>query len=39
LEAGEIVLSGAFSAAPLAQRGDSFRADFTVFGSVSAKFV
>ena len=39
LDAGEIVLSGAFSAAPAARRGDEFRADFTVFGSVWAKFV
>lgn len=39
LKAGEIVLSGAFSAAPAASRGDSFEADFGQLGIVKAKFV
>ncbi|MCL1917831.1 MAG: fumarylacetoacetate hydrolase family protein [Peptococcaceae bacterium] len=39
LKAGEVVLSGAFSAAPAAQKGDVFRVDFTDFGSVEARFV
>jgi len=36
---GEVILSGAFSAAPLAQKGDVFRAEFSSFGSVQASFV
>ena len=39
LEAGEVVLSGAFSAAPAAQQGDVFRAEFTYFGCVEARFI
>ena len=38
LEAGEVILSGSFSAAPVAQKGDVFRADFTGLGSVIACF-
>jgi 2-keto-4-pentenoate hydratase len=39
LQAGEVVLSGAFSAAPAAQKGDVFRAEFSDFGNVEARFV
>jgi len=39
LKAGEIVLSGAFSAAPAAAKGDVFRAEFSDFGWVEARFV
>jgi 2-keto-4-pentenoate hydratase len=39
LKAGEIILSGAFSAAPAAQKGDSFIAEFSSFGNVEAVFV
>lgn len=39
LKAGEVVLSGAFSAAPAAQKGDVFRAEFSDFGHVEARFV
>lgn len=39
LKAGEIVLSGAFSAAPLAEQGDAFEADFGPLGTVKAKFI
>jgi len=39
LKAGEVILSGAFSAAPPAQKGDVFRADFTGFGVVEARFI
>ncbi|MCL2058106.1 MAG: fumarylacetoacetate hydrolase family protein [Oscillospiraceae bacterium] len=38
LKAGEVVLSGAFSAAPAARKGDLFRAYFTSIGSVEARF-
>jgi 2-keto-4-pentenoate hydratase len=38
LKAGEIVLSGAFSAAPEAAKGDSFTADFSSFGTLQAEF-
>lgn len=38
LKKGEVILSGAFSAAPLAQKGDVFKAEFSSFGSVQAKF-
>lgn len=38
LKKGEVILSGAFSAAPHAQRGDVFRAEFSSFGSVEAEF-
>jgi len=39
LQKGEVILSGAFSAAPMAQKGDRFRAEFSTFGSVYAEFV
>lgn len=39
LKKGEVILSGAFSAAPLAKQGDEFIADFSEFGKVKAKFV
>jgi len=39
LMAGEVVLSGALSAAPSALKGDVFRAEFTDFGSLEARFV
>lgn len=39
LKAGEIVLSGAFSAAPAVSRGDCFEADFGQLGVIRAKFV
>ena len=38
LKKGEVVLSGAFSAAPPAQKGDIFKAEFSSFGTVTAKF-
>jgi len=38
LKKGEVILSGAFSAAPLAGKGDVFRAEFSSFGSVNATF-
>jgi 2-keto-4-pentenoate hydratase len=39
LNAGEVVLSGAFAAAPEARAGDAFRAEFTSFGVLEARFV
>lgn len=39
LKAGEVVLSGAFSAAPLVARGDSFKAEFGPLGKVEASFI
>ncbi len=40
LKKGEVILSGAFSAAPEAAKGDCFTADFgEVMGKVTAKFV
>lgn len=39
LKKGEIILSGAFSAAPAARRGDSFAAKFSTLGEVTAEFV
>lgn len=39
LKKGEVILSGAFSAAPEAARGDLFEVDFSTFGRVSAKFI
>jgi 2-keto-4-pentenoate hydratase len=39
LKAGELILSGAFSAAPSAVKGDSFRAEFSSFGEVEAQLV
>jgi 2-keto-4-pentenoate hydratase len=39
LKAGELILSGAFSAAPAAVKGDVFIAEFSSFGKVEAVFV
>jgi 2-keto-4-pentenoate hydratase len=39
LKAGEVVLSGAFTAAAPASRGDRFRAEFSGLGTVEAWFV
>ncbi len=39
LKKGEVILSGAFSAAPAAQKGDEFVADFGPLGKVAAKFI
>lgn len=39
LRQGEVVLSGAFSAAPLAAPGDAFEARFSQLGSVKASFL
>jgi 2-keto-4-pentenoate hydratase len=39
LQKGEVILSGAFSVAPEARKGDTFEAVFSEFGSVIAKFV
>jgi 2-keto-4-pentenoate hydratase len=39
LKAGEVILSGAFSAAPMAAKGDKFSAGFSSFGIVEAEFV
>lgn len=39
LKKGEVILSGAFSAAPLAFKGDRFHANFSTLGTVAAKFV
>jgi 2-keto-4-pentenoate hydratase len=39
LKAGEVILSGAFSAAPPAVKGDAFAADFSSFGRVEARFI
>lgn len=39
LKAGEIVLSGAFTAAPAAVKGDKFMADFGLLGVVKAEFI
>jgi 2-keto-4-pentenoate hydratase len=39
LKAGEVILSGAFSAAPPAVKGDTFKADFSSFGTVDALYV
>jgi len=39
LQKGEVILSGAFSAAPPAVKGDEFTADFGPMGKVSAKFI
>jgi len=38
LKKGEVILSGAFSAAPSAHRGQVFIAEFSSFGSVKAEF-
>ena len=39
LKAGEVILSGAFSAAPDAVKGDKFMAEFSTFGKVEAEFI
>lgn len=39
LKKGEVILSGAFSAAPLAKQGDIFEARFSTLGTVKAEFV
>lgn len=39
LKKGEVILSGAFSAAPAAVKGDEFEADFGEMGKVKAKFI
>ncbi|NNJ29994.1 2-keto-4-pentenoate hydratase [Lacrimispora defluvii] len=39
LKKGEVILSGAFSAAPEAKRGDVFEAHFSTLGSVKASFI
>jgi 2-keto-4-pentenoate hydratase len=39
LKKGEVILSGAFSAAPPAAKGDVFTAEFSSFGTVEARFV
>lgn len=39
LQKGEVILSGAFTAAPLAEKGDRFRAEFSGFGTVEAEFI
>ena len=39
LKAGEVILSGAFSAAPAAAKGDRFTAEFSSFGKVEAEFI
>jgi 2-keto-4-pentenoate hydratase len=39
LKKGEVILSGAFTAAPLAKKGDVFRVAFSSFGELEARFV
>lgn len=39
LQKGEVILSGAFSAAPPAQKGEEYEADFGPLGTVKATFV
>lgn len=39
LKKGEVILSGAFSAAPAAEKGDVFRVEFSSFGIVEATFI
>lgn len=39
LKKSEVVLSGAFAAAPPAKKGDVFTATFSILGSVTARFV
>ncbi|MDR1731002.1 MAG: 2-keto-4-pentenoate hydratase [Synergistaceae bacterium] len=39
LKKGEVILSGAFTAAPFAQKGDVFRVEFSTFGEVEARFL
>jgi len=39
LNKGEVILSGAFSSAPAAQKGDVFRVEFSSFGVIEAQFI
>ncbi|MDR2650258.1 MAG: 2-keto-4-pentenoate hydratase [Clostridiales bacterium] len=39
LKAGEVILSGAFTAAPAAVKGDRFRAEFSTLGIVEGEFL
>jgi len=39
LKKGEVILSGAFSAAPEAAAGDKFEVRFSGFGTVKAEFI
>jgi len=39
LKKGEVVLSGAFSAAPEAHKGDVFKVEFDSFGAITAEFI
>jgi len=39
LKKGEVILSGAFSVAPEAKKGDTFEAEFSSFGEIKATFV
>jgi 2-keto-4-pentenoate hydratase len=39
LKAGEVVLSGALTAAPAAVKGDRFRAEFSTLGTIEGEFV
>lgn len=39
LKKGEVILSGAFSAAPEATRGDKFTAEFSELGTITAEFI
>jgi len=39
LQKGEVILSGAFTAAPVAKKGDRFTATFSGLGTVSAEFI
>lgn len=39
LKKGEVILSGAFSAAPAAKKGDVFEVHFSTLGSVKASFI
>ena len=39
LKRGDVILSGAFTAAVPAQKGDTFRVEFSSFGEVEARFV
>ena len=38
LKKGEVILSGAFSAAPAADKGDVFKVEFSTFGVIEARF-
>ena len=39
LKKGEVILSGAFSAAPAANKGDAFSVEFKSLGTLNAVFV